>query len=180
MKFTIKDGETLKMVQPDIIQKHLQATGWKETGRIYHDAGSIWRFKHDPTHEYEVLLPLKHDLGDYAERISDILKTLEIVEKHDQFDILSEFMTNYHNLTLQGVVIQIATPEIDKLRGKITLLGGVLGKLQEIKTTLSDHDYILALRAYHERLQIFCTGDLVKEDDHFILNNPQSFQIGKG
>ncbi len=179
LKNFIKDSQTLKTIQPDIIQAHLQATGWQETGRIYHDAGAIWRFKNDLTNEYEILLPLQHDLGDYAERISDILKTLEIVEKRDQIDILSEFITNYHNFTVPGVVMKIDAPEIDKLRGEITLLSAVFEKLQEIKTTLANQDYILAIKAYQERLRIFCIGDLVKEDNHFILNNPQNFQIEK-
>jgi len=177
MKVTIKDSKTLETVQPDIIQAHLQATGWQETGRIYNGAGAIWRFKNDPTNEYEILLPLQHNLGDYAERISDILKTLEIVEKRDQVDILGEFITNHPNFAVQGVVMQIATPEIDKLRGEITLLGGVFEKIQEIKTTLANQDYILAVKAYQERLPIRCTGDLVKEDNYFMLNNPQNFQI---
>jgi hypothetical protein len=177
MKVTIKDSQTLETVQPDIIQAHLQATGWQETGRIYNDSGAIWRFKNDPTNEYEILLPLQHNLGDYAERISDILKTLEIVEKRDQVDILSEFITNYPNFTVQGIVMQIATPEIDKLRGEITLRSGVFEKLQEIKTTLTNQDYILAVKAYQERLPIRCIGDLVKEDNNFMLNNPQNFQI---
>ena len=94
MKVTIKDSQTLKTVQPDIIQTHLQATGWQETGRIYDDAGAIWRLKKNTADEYEIFLPLQHNLGDYAERISDILKTLEIVENRDQLDILSEFITN--------------------------------------------------------------------------------------
>ena len=179
MKVTIKDSQILKTVQPDIIQAHLQATGWQETGRIYNDAGAIWRLKKDSTDEYEILLPLQHNLGDYAERISDILKTLEIVENRDQFDILSEFITNYPSFTVQGIVMQIATPEIDKLRGEITLLGGVFEKLQEIKTILANHDYILAIKAYQERLPIRCIGDLVKENNDFILTNPKNFQIYK-
>jgi len=178
MKVTIKDSQTLETIQPDIIQAHLEATGWRETGRIYNNAGAIWRFKNDPSNEYEILLPLQHNLGDYAERISDILKTLEIVEKRDQIDILSEFITNYSNFTVQGVVMQIATPETDKLRGEITLLGGVFEKLQEIKTTLANYDYILVVKAYQERLPICCTGDLVKKGNYFILDNPQNFQIG--
>jgi hypothetical protein len=177
MKVTIKDSQTLKTVQPNVIKTHLQATGWQETGRIYNDTGAIWRLKKDSTEKYEILLPLQHNLGDYAERISDILKTLEIVENRDQFDILSEFITNYPNFTVQGVVMQIATPEIDELRGEITLLGAVFEKLQEIKTVLTNQDYILAIKAYQERLQIHCIGDLVKEDNHFILNNPQNLQI---
>ncbi len=64
------------------------------------------------------------------------------------------------------------------LRGEITLLGGVFEKLQEIKTTLANYDYILAVKAYQERLPICCTGDLVKKGNYFILDNPQNFQIG--
>jgi hypothetical protein len=94
MKVTIKDSQTLKTVQPDIIQAHLQATGWQETGRIYNDAGAIWRLNKNTANQYEILLPLQHNLGDYAERISDILKTLEIVESRHQVDILSEFITS--------------------------------------------------------------------------------------
>lgn len=177
MKVTIKDSQILKTVNPHVISAHLQATGWHETGRIYNDAGAIWRLKKDAATEYEILLPLQHNLGDYAERISDILKTLEIVENRDQVDILSEFITNYPNFNLQGVVMQIAAPPTDKLSGEITLLGSIFEKLQEIKTELADHDYILAIKAYQERLPIRCTGDLVKEDSHFILKNPQKIQI---
>ncbi|WP_313934943.1 hypothetical protein [Nostoc sp. FACHB-857] len=172
-----KDSQILKTVNPEVIQTHLQATGWQETGRIYNDAGAIWRLKKDADPEYEILLPLQHDLGDYAERISDILKTLSAVENRSQVDILSEFITNYPNFTVLGVVMQIATPSIDKLSGEITLLGAIFERLQEIKTSLADHDYILAIKAYQERLPIHCTGDLVKVDNHFILRNPQNFQI---
>jgi hypothetical protein len=177
MKVTIKDSQILKTVQPEIIQTHLQATGWQETGRIYNDTGAIWRFKKDSINEYEILLPLQQNLGDYAERISDILKTLEIVENRNQFDILSEFITNYPNFNIQGIVKEISTPEIDKPRGEITLLGAVFEKLQEIKTVLNNQDYILAIKAYQERLSINCMGDLIKEDNHFILKNPRNLQI---
>lgn len=172
MKVITKDSQILKSVSPDVLQAHLQATGWHETGRIYNDAGAIWRLKKDAATEYEILLPLQRDLGDYAERINDILKTLSVVENRDQVDILSEFITNYPNITVQGVVTQIATPQTDTLSGEITLLCAVFDKLQEIKTNLADHDYILAIKAYQERLPIRCTGNLVKEDNHFILKNP--------
>ncbi|BDA70758.1 hypothetical protein CAL7716_049240 [Calothrix sp. PCC 7716] len=89
MKVITKDSQILKSVSPDVLQVHLQATGWHETGRIYNDAGAIWRLKKDAAIEYEILLPLQHNLGYYAERISDILKTLSVVENRDQVDILS-------------------------------------------------------------------------------------------
>jgi len=73
--------------------------------------------------------------------------------------------------------MQIQTPNSEQLRGEIQLLGVIFDKLRQIKTVLENHDYILAIRAYQERLPIRCMGDLVKEDEHFILQNPQSFQI---
>jgi len=153
------DQHVVPACPEQLTANQLQATGWQETGRIYNDAGAIWRLKKDAATEYEILLPLQHDLGDYAERINDILKTLSAVEKRSQVDILSEFITNYPNFTVLGVVMQIATPSIDKLSGEITLLCTIFEKLQSIKTELADHDYILAIKAYQSRLPIRCTGD---------------------
>ena len=53
----------------------------------------------------------------------------------------------------------------------------VFDKLRHITTELKDHDYILAIKAYQERLPIRCTGDLIKEGDYFILQNIHNFQI---
>jgi hypothetical protein len=71
------------------------------------------------------------------------------------------------------------TTQIDKLREEITLLGAVFEKLQEVKAELANHDYISAIKAYQERLPVRCTGDLIKVDNHFLLKNPQNFQIDK-
>lgn len=43
--------------------------------------------------------------------------------------------------------------------------------------SLVDQNYILAIKAYQERLPIRCTGDLVKEANHFILINPHKIEI---
>jgi hypothetical protein len=67
------------------------------------------------------------------------------------------------------------TTQIDKLREEITLLGAVFEKLQEVKAELANHDYISAIK----RLPVRCTGDLIKVDNHFLLKNPQNFQIDK-
>jgi hypothetical protein len=47
MKVTTSYSQILKSTSPDVLQAHLQATGWHETGRIYNDAGAIWRLKKD-------------------------------------------------------------------------------------------------------------------------------------
>ena len=63
------------------------------------------------------------------------------------------------------------------MKGEIQLFGVVFDKLRHIKTILENHDYILAIKAYQQRSPILCTGDLVKEKDHFILQNSHNFQI---
>ena len=57
------------------------------------------------------------------------------------------------------------------------MLGIVVDKLRPIHTELADRDYILALKAYQERLPVYCTGDLIKENGVFILKNPHHFSL---
>lgn len=86
-------------------------------------------------------------------------------------------ITNSPNTTIQGVVTHIATPNADNLSGQITLLGVVIDKLRSIHIELADHEYILAVKAYQERLPVECKGDLIKENDVFILKNPHQFNL---
>jgi hypothetical protein len=116
-------------------------------------------------------------LGDYATRISEAIETLALAENRSQLDIIGELITTVPNTTIQGVVMQIKTPLANKLSGEIILLGIVVDQLRKIQTKLNDHDYILAIKAYQERLPILCTGDLIKENNSFILKNPRNFSL---
>jgi hypothetical protein len=60
------------------------------------------------------------------------------------------------------------------LNGEVILVGVVVDKLRKIKTELKKHDYILAIKAYQERLIITCQGDLIKEHNAFVLKNPSN------
>ncbi|MBD2610895.1 MAG: hypothetical protein RMY62_029880 [Nostoc sp. ZfuVER08] len=44
-------------------------------------------------------------------------------------------------------------------------------------TELSDRNYILALKAYQERIPVYFTGDLIKSNGIFILKNPHKFHL---
>ncbi len=52
-----------------------------------------------------------------------------------------------------------------------------MDKLRQVNTILVNHEYIIAIKAYTERLPVLCTGDLVKENDIFILKNPRQFHL---
>jgi hypothetical protein len=76
---------------------------------------AIWRLKNSSGDEEEILQPLKTSLADYAARISDAIKTLEVVEKRSQLDILSELLTKVPNIEIQGMVTKL---QIDLFAGR--------------------------------------------------------------
>jgi len=80
-------------------------------------------------------------------------------------------------VTVQGVVMQIQAPKTTELRGQITLFGAVTEQLCKIQIELTGRDYILAIKAYQERIPIYCTGELIKNNDVFILQNSDNFTL---
>jgi hypothetical protein len=141
------------------------------------DKASIWTQATSQGEDFELLLPLKPEIIDFSRRMSEVLETLSLAENRSQIDILSELITQAKNITIQGVVSQLKIPNADKLSGEITLIGVVVDKLRKIKTELVNHDYIIAIKAYQERIPISCTGDLITENNVFALKNPRNFTL---
>jgi hypothetical protein len=176
MNLTVQDNEILKKIEPQQLKDYLQAHGWYED-RPFLDNATIWLKQDADRGEFEILIPLRQSLGDYVPRIREAIETLEIAENLSQTEILSELFTAANNITIQGVVMQIHTPNADQLSGEITLLGVIANKLRKIKTELFNHDYILAIKAYQERLPLVVVGDLIKEKNAFILKNSHDLTL---
>ena len=175
MKITVKDQETLQNIALENIRNYLQTHGWQENQPFLNHA-TIWHQSATPE-DFEILLPNQENLGDYPQRIQEIIEILATVENRPSLEILTELLQIIPNISTQGIVMDIYTPNFDKLKGEITILGIVFQKLQKIHTELNNQNYILAIKAYQQRLPISFTGDLVKENNHFILQNPHNFQI---
>ena len=176
MKVTVEDAQIIKNIEPQELRDYLQSHGWYEDGQFL-DNATIWHKQVVEEGEFEILLPNTKNVRDYIPRIREAIETLAASENLSQLEILSNFINNYPNLELQGFVTQIATPHEYKLSGEITIVCPVFGKLRKIKTELKDHNYILAIKAYQERLPIVCMGDLLKENGIFVLKSPRGFQI---
>ena len=176
MKVTVEDAQIIKNIEPQELRDYLQSHGWYEDGQFL-DNATIWHKQVIEEGEFEILLPNTKDVRDYIPRIREAIETLAASENLSQLEILSNFINNYPNLKLQGFVTQIATPHEYKLSGEITIVCPVFDKLRKIKTELKDHNYILAIKAYQERLPIVCMGDLSKENNIFVLKSPRGFQI---
>jgi hypothetical protein len=176
MKLTVQDNEILKTIEPQKLRDYLQAHGWYED-RPFLDNATIWLKQDADRGEFEILLPLRQNLGDYIPRIREAIETLEVAENLSISDILSKLSTTANNITIQGVVMQIHTPKSDPLSGEVTLLGVIDNKLRKIKTELFNHNYVFAIKAYQERLPLVVTGDLIKEKNDFILKNTHNLTL---
>ncbi|MCF2148499.1 hypothetical protein IQ276_019125 [Desmonostoc muscorum LEGE 12446] len=175
MKVTVQDAEIIKNIEPQQLREYLQSHGWQEK-RPFLDNATIWHKKAEEG-KFEILLPSRKDLGDYLPRIRELIETIADSENFSYLEILSEFIRNYPHLKIQGFVTQLATPNTNQLSGEVTIVCTVFDKLRKIKTKLIGYDYILAIKSYQERLPVRCTGDLVKRNKIFILENPREFQI---
>jgi hypothetical protein len=171
MTAILRDIEKFQHIDPKQVEAYLVKHGWQQQQKMG-DKASIWNLNN-----FEILLPLKPEIIDFQRRMREVVETLALAENRSQIEILGDLITNAPNATIQGVVTHIATPNADNLRGEVTLLGVVIDKLRPIHTELADRDYILALKAYQERLPVYCTGDLIQENGTLVLKNPRQFSL---
>lgn len=176
MNVTVKDINILQSIQPQQVANYLQNHGWHQQKHLQ-DKASIWMQGNEVGEPVTIVLPLNQDIPGFPVSISVILETLETKENRSQLDIISELITTVNNIIIQGIVRQINAPNADQLSGKIVSLGVVCDQLREIQIELFNHDYILAIKAYQERLPIACTGDLLREDSCFVLKNIRNFAL---
>jgi hypothetical protein len=124
--------------------------------------------------EYDITLLLNPQARSYALRMVEILEILEKVESRSQLDILSDLITTIPNISIQGIVTKLA--ELNHPHN-MTIMGFVVGKPQMINIKLNLQDYQIATTAYNKRLPITCAGDLIKDNNAFLLVNNHNFSL---
>ncbi len=175
MKVTARNPEILKSVKLESLRNYLLDSGWYED-RPFLENATIW-LKQEPNNgEFEILLPSRQNVGDYAIRVGEAVKTLAEVENRTPIGILGELLTTFPTLQIQGLVAQIQAPN-NHTTGRVTLFGVVFDKLRKINVLLADDYYIIAMKAYQERLPVLCVGDLTRGNDVLMLNNLQRFEL---
>lgn len=120
MKASIQDPAALRKIDPNQVAVYLEKKGWRQESYIDQKA-SIWTIadtSKDEKDEAEVLLPLNTSFRDYPFRVSEILQTLEAIEKRPQTDI-------YNNLIeLLSDIIRIRLTHDDFGDGTVPLNNG--------------------------------------------------------
>jgi hypothetical protein len=115
MKATVRDPQALRSIRPEDLRQYLSSHGWT-TNAQQNGLAATYTRQIDGT-DFELLVPLSRDLRDFAQRMSEVLSTLEIVEKRDQIQILSDLTS------AQADVVRIRRPGADD--GTILLEEGV-------------------------------------------------------
>ena len=171
MKVTVKDLDILKAIQPQQVVTYLQNKGWHEQRQIAEQA-SIWTQKTDYGEEFQIVLPLNSEIPGFPVSMNIMLQTLEIAERRSQLEILDELISCVPNVQVQGIVTDLNN---GSLSSQVTLMGCAVGQFCKIYVELTDAEYSLAVKAYEERSPVVCTGDLIKQDNAFILKNHLNF-----
>lgn len=87
MRADIRDPESVSVLRPLEVASYLRASGWLQA-EAHEGRYAIWTKDDD----YEALLPLRHDVRDYALRMGDLLGLLSKVEDRSQLSVLSDLL----------------------------------------------------------------------------------------
>jgi hypothetical protein len=94
---------------------YLRANGWRQEADIGGGKGSLWLIHLNDGSEFDVTLPARRDLADYALRMSEVLHTLAEVERRSQLDVLRDIETTTADL------VRVRAPRQDTENGTLPL-----------------------------------------------------------
>jgi hypothetical protein len=97
-----RDREFLQSLAPVEVAAYLRSRGWHEEPGLARDS-ALFTLGTD----YEVTLPLSSALRDFAYRMIDAIKTLEIAEDRDQAEILADLAVSASDV----VRVRLANPD---------------------------------------------------------------------
>jgi len=108
----------------------------------------------------------------------------EVVIPGDRIGIISEAARIYRSLAppeeteIRGAVVQLnRTGQTGPMAGPIAVMAFLEGKPRKVFITLDESTHQIAHDAYGGGLEIVCTGDLTRQGNTLVLNNPKGFAI---
>ena len=115
MRASGQDVSALTAIKPLEVASYLRVRGWRQEAEIG-DKGSIWVLPASGDRdEADITLPLRRDLGDFALRMGDVLRTLAVVEQRPETEVLHDLMTTSSDL------IRVRAPSRDAASGSLPI-----------------------------------------------------------
>jgi hypothetical protein len=97
VKVAVQDPATLGALRPLELTGYLRANGWRQEADLA-GKGSLWLLRNSEGQEFDIALPARRELADYALRMAEALQTLAEVERRSQLDILRDIQTTTSDL----------------------------------------------------------------------------------
>jgi hypothetical protein len=88
MNLIVSDRDALLRVEPNEVTRYLSRSAWQITNET--SMGGTWELFLQHRGTFEVLVPRIKAVRDYAVRISELLRTLSVVERRSQLDLYRE------------------------------------------------------------------------------------------
>jgi hypothetical protein len=107
----------------------------------------------------------------------------EILISKEKMPIIKLFGDYYRkdlveeNFEIKGIVTKLHQ-EPGQLGGEISLTVVIDDKLKRIRIVLNETDYVIAIQAHRDRLELVCTGTLIQRDRITLLQNVSSVLLG--
>lgn len=97
MKVSVQDAAALRALKPLEMAAYLRTKGWCLEADL-HGKGGLWLKTGEGGAEFDVTLPAKREMGDYALRMAEALRTLAEVEDRSQLDVIRDVQTTMADL----------------------------------------------------------------------------------
>jgi hypothetical protein len=117
MKVSIRDPEVLHGLSPIDVRAYLLSQGWHEGDRISNKA-TVHTKPDGQGNEREILLPTRHDVGDYVQRMAEAVRYIAQVEDRSELEVLADLQLSGYD------VVRIRTAWTDDI-GTIPVVDGV-------------------------------------------------------
>ena len=115
MSASVLGADALRALRPLEVASYLRVHGWRQEADL-NGKGSVWLLPaEDGREETDITLPLQRDLGDFALRMGDVLRTLRQVERRPEPEILQDLMTTSSDL------IRVRAPSREADSGSLPL-----------------------------------------------------------
>lgn len=115
MSASVLAPDALRALRPLEVASYLRVHGWRQEADL-NGKGSVWLLPAEAgREEADITLPLQRDLGDFALRMGDVLRTLRQVEQRPEPEILQDLMTTSSDL------IRVRAPSREADSGSLPL-----------------------------------------------------------
>jgi hypothetical protein len=177
--------DVLLALRPGDIGLYLTSRGW--VSKPYGAAGQALQFRNASMHGVDLLLPLTRDLGDYAQRMADLVVALATIEQRPIWEILNDLSGPSGDLFRQierfrGKILSVKRalrPLMPEVAGWMVMATDVNGTQARVKADLVSDDFALACEALRDDLSVEVKG-VIRHDvmaREYVLTEPSELRV---